>query len=236
LNPKVSAYLVHIFTALGVVFGFLALLAVVNNKITEAFLWLALALFVDGVDGTLARAVNVKVNTPEIDGAILDNIIDYLNYVVVPVFIFYSLGMVPDQYLVLSSAAILLVSCFTFTNTKIKTDDFYFSGFPALWNIVVLYFYLLESSQLINLIFVIFFCVLTFIPFKYVHPFRVVEFRKITLFMTFIWMVTTTILLFSISFPDPLFDQVNYVVWVLTNVYFLGNVAYRSIKQIRKPS
>jgi hypothetical protein len=138
--------------------------------------------------------------------------------------------MVPDQYLVLSSAAILLVSCFTFTNTKIKTEDFYFSGFPAVWNIVVLYFYLLETSQLINLIFVIFFCVLTFIPFKYVHPFRVVEFRKTTLFMTFIWMVTTTILLFSISFPNPLYDQVNYVLWVLTNVYFLGNVAYRSIK------
>ena len=72
MNPKVSAYLVHLFTALGVVFGFLALLATVNLEIPEAFLWLALALFVDGVDGTLARAANVKENTPYIDGAILD--------------------------------------------------------------------------------------------------------------------------------------------------------------------
>ena len=227
---KVPAYLVHIFTALGVVFGFLALVATVNEKIPEAFLWLALALFVDGVDGTLARAVNVKENTPEIDGATLDHIIDYLNYVVVPVFIFYTLGMAPESYLLLLSATILLVSCFTFTNTNIKTDDFYFSGFPANWNIVVLYFYIFESPEWINFIFVILFCVLSFIPFKYVHPFRVVEFRKITLMITSIWMVTTTILLFDISFSDPIFTSINFSIWLLTNVYFAGNVFYRSMK------
>jgi phosphatidylcholine synthase len=230
LLPKASAYLVHIFTALGVVFGFLALLATLDGKIPEAFLWLALALFIDGIDGTLARAVNVKQNTPEIDGAILDHIIDYLNYVVVPVFIFYSLEMAPEPYLLLSCVAILLVSCFTFTNTNIKTDDFYFSGFPAIWNIVVLYFYILESSEFINFIFVILFCVLTFIPFKYVHPFRVVEFRKITLMITSIWMITTTILLFDMPFSDPIFTSVNFVIWLLTNVYFAGNIFFRSIK------
>ena len=227
---KAPSYLVHVFTALGVVFGFLALLATVDGKIPEAFLWLAFALFVDGVDGTLARAVNVKQNTPEIDGAILDNIIDYLNYVVVPVFIFYSLGMAPEQYLLLSCIAILLVSCFTFINTNIKTDDFYFSGFPAIWNIVVLYFYILESSEFTNFIFVILFCVLTFIPFKYVHPFRVVEFRKITLIITFIWMITTTILLFDLSFSNPTFTSTNFLIWLITNVYFAGNIVFRSIK------
>jgi len=230
LLSKAPSYLVHVFTALGVVFGFLALLATVDGKIPEAFLWLAAALFVDGVDGTLARTVNVNQNTPEIDGAILDNIIDYLNYVVVPVFIFYSLGMAPEPYLLLSCVAILLVSCFTFTNTNIKTDDFYFSGFPAIWNIVVLYFYILESSEFTNFIFVILFCVLTFIPFKYVHPFRVVEFRKITLIITFIWMITTTILLFDLSFTNPIFTSVNFVIWLITNVYFAGNIVFRSIK------
>ena len=230
MNPKVSAYLVHLFTALGVVFGFLALLATVNLEIPEAFLWLALALFVDGVDGTLARAANVKENTPYIDGAILDNIIDYLNYVVVPVFIFYTLNMVPEPFLLLSSATILLVSCFTFINTETKTEDFYFSGFPANWNIVILYFYILDSTQWINLFFVLLFCVLTFIPFKYVHPFRVVEFRKITLLITSIWMVTTTVLLFGITFTNPLIGTLNYAIWLLTNAYFLGNVFYRSMK------
>ena len=230
MNPKVSAYLVHLFTALGVVFGFLALLATVNLEIPEAFLWLALALFIDGVDGTLARAANVKENTPYIDGAILDNIIDYLNYVVVPVFIFYTLNMVPEPFLLLSSAAILLVSCFTFINTETKTEDFYFSGFPANWNIVILYFYILDSTQWINLFFVLLFCVLTFIPFKYVHPFRVVEFRKITLLITSIWMVTTTVLLFGITFTNPLIGTLNYAIWLLTNAYFLGNVFYRSMK------
>ena len=227
---KIPSYFVHIFTALGVVFGFLALLAAVDGSIPEAFLWLAFALFVDGVDGTFARAVNVKQNTPEIDGAILDNIIDYLNYVVVPVFIFYSLGMAPEQYLLLSCIAILLVSCFTFINTNIKTDDFYFSGFPAIWNIVVLYFYILESSEFTNFIFVILFCILTFIPFKYVHPFRVVEFRKITLIITSIWMITTTILLFDLSFSNPIFTSANFIIWLITNVYFAGTIVFRSIK------
>lgn len=227
---KLPSYSVHLFTALGVVFGFLALLATVNNQITEAFLWLALALFVDGVDGTLARAVNVKENTPEVDGAILDNIIDYLNYVFVPVFIFYSLGMVEEKYLIPSSAAILLVSCFTFTNTKIKTDDFYFRGFPATWNIVVLYFYILESSSLVNLFFIILFCFLSFVPFKYVHPFRVIEYRKITLAVIFIWMITTTILLFDVYKTNIFYSNINYSIWIISNLYFLINTFMRSYK------
>ena len=230
MNSKISSYFVHLFTALGVVFGFLALLATVKQEIPEAFLWLALALFVDGVDGTLARAAKVKENTPNIDGAVLDNIIDYLNYVVVPVFIFYTLEMVPGPYLMFSSAAILLVSCFTFINTNLKTEDYYFSGFPATWNIIVLYFYILESSEFTNFIFVILFCILTFIPFKYVHPFRVVEFRKITLMITSIWMITTTILLFDLSFSNPIFTSANFIIWLITNVYLAGTIVFRSIK------
>ena len=230
MNFKVSAYFVHLFTALGVVFGFLALLATVKQEIPEAFLWLALALFVDGVDGTLARAAKVKENTPNIDGAVLDNIIDYLNYVVVPVFIFYTLEMVPGPYLMFSSAAILLVSCFTFINTNLKTEDYYFSGFPATWNIIVLYFYILDSDQWINFIFVLLLCALTFVPLKYVHPLRVVEFRKLTLLITFVWMITTTILLFDVTFTNSIIGTINFVIWLLTNAYFLGTVIYRSIR------
>ena len=226
---KAPSYLVHFFTALGVVFGFLALLAAVDGSIPEAFLWLAFALFVDGVDGTMARAVNVKQNTPEIDGAILDNIIDYLNYVVVPVFIFYQLSMAPEPFLLLSCASILLVSCFTFTNTNLKTDDFYFSGFPATWNIVILYFYILNSSPYTNLFFVILFCLLSFVPFKYVHPFRVVEYRKITLAVIVIWMISTTILLFNFNFSRPLFNDINFIVWVISNLYFLIQTLIRSL-------
>ena len=232
MNTKVSAYLVHLFTALGVVFGFLALLATVNQEIPEAFLWLAMALFVDGVDGTLARAANVKDNTPDIDGTILDNIIDYLNYVVVPVFIFYTLEMVQETFLLICSFSILLASCYTFTNTKIKTEDFYFRGFPATWNIVVLYFYILESSTTTNLIFIALLCLLTFIPFKYVHPFRVVEYRKLTLLFTLIWMITTTVLLFDLALTQPLFAQINFIIWVVSNLYFLVNTLIRSYRYL----
>ena len=227
---RLLAYAVHLFTILGVYVSFLAIEAAVEKNISLVFLYLAIALLIDGIDGSLARWADVKTFAPKINGEILDNIIDYLNYVVVPVFIFYTLNMVPEPFLLLSSAAILLVSCFTFINTETKTEDFYFSGFPANWNIVILYFYILDSTQWINLFFVLLFCVLTFIPFKYVHPFRVVEFRKITLLITSIWMVTTTVLLFGITFTNPLIGTLNYVIWLLTNAYFLGNVFYRSTK------
>ena len=144
---KIAAWAVHGFTGSGAVLGFLAIIAILNSDAVGAFLWLGLALLIDGLDGTLARKVKVTEQTPNIDGTILDSVIDYLNYVIIPSLMIYWFGMVPGILEIVLPAAIFLVSLFTFANLQMKTEDYYFRGFPAVWNIVVLYFFILGLTH-----------------------------------------------------------------------------------------
>lgn len=220
---KLKAILVHVFTASGVVFGFLALLSAINNNFPACIFWLALALVVDGFDGTLARRYKVDVFTPNIDGAVLDNIIDFFTYVIVPVFMIYNFNFLSNTFALPISFLILLVSCFTFINKDLKTEDYYFTGFPALWNMLVLYLYILESSQLTNLITIIFLCIMTFIPMKFVHPLRVVHLRKTSIMMVLLWCITTVYILIS-----GVENQIIFYIWVLVNLYFLYSTVHRT--------
>ena len=160
-KDKIAAWAVHGFTASGAVLGFLAIISIFNNDQVGSFLWLGLALLVDGLDGTIARKIGVTDKAPNIDGSTLDNLIDYLNYVIIPSLMIYWFQMVPNGCEIIIPAGIFAVSLYTFANINMKTDDFYFSGFPALWNIVVLYFYILNTNHYINLIVIIF-----------LHPFQ----------------------------------------------------------------
>ena len=126
-----AAWGVHLFTSLGVVLGLLALVAIERGEPREALLWLLLALLVDGVDGTLARAAKVQERLPRIDGAALDLIIDYLNYVFIPVLLIWHGRYLPDQLALPLSAAILVSSLYVFARRDMKTDDGYFRGFPG---------------------------------------------------------------------------------------------------------
>jgi phosphatidylcholine synthase len=226
-----QAYLVHLFTVSGIVFSFIALLYAVDKNLPMVFFYLALALFVDGIDGSLARKVNVKKYTPLINGEILDNIIDFLNYVFIPAFVIYWFEFVPKGLEILMASLILVVSCYTFANNNVKTSDFYFSGFPALWNVVILYFYLLDTSHLVNLIVIILLTILTFIPFKYLHPFRVVQLRKTSLFILLLWMISTVIMLYyPSSFTTVTLKTVN-AIWILSNLYFLAITVTRTLRE-----
>ena len=236
LSNKIAAWSVHIFTVSGIFFGFLALLSSINNDFTQAVFFLAFALFVDGVDGTLARRVDVQNVTPSVDGSVLDNIIDYFNYVLVPTFMIHWFEFLGDNYSLFLCFLILSVSSYTFANKAIKTDDYYFSGFPALWNLVVLYFYLLDTSELINIAVVLFLSVFTFIPIKYVHPMRVLNLRKTTLMMTFLWCLTTVYLLLAVNSVSDITRSLNieyviYCVWILVNLYFLFITLRRSFQR-----
>lgn len=214
------SYLVHLFTVSGVVFSFLALVAIIDNQLPIAFLYLAAALFVDGIDGTLARKVDVKKNTPHINGENLDNIIDFLSYVFVPAFAIYWLSLVPQGLEFISACIILISSCYTFANNNIKTSDFYFSGFPALWNIVLLYFFILDTDLFLNFIIICVLSIFTFIPIKYFHPFRVIKYRKITLSVLMIWMITTVVILYFNHLNQMVLDLC-FVAWNATNLYFV---------------
>lgn len=223
------SYLIHLFTVSGVLFSFLALLASIQKDLPLTFFFLSIALFIDGIDGSLARKVDVKKYTPHINGENLDNIIDYLNYVFVPAFVIYWLDMVPSGTELLSALIILVVSCYTFANNNMKTTDFYFSGFPALWNIVILYFYILNTNPLINFIVICTLSVLTFIPIKFSHPFRVLYLRKITLSVLTIWFFTT-VLIFYIEDFESSTNKIVFYLWVSTSIYFFLLTILRTIR------
>ena len=229
---KVQSWLVHFFTATGALAGFLSFVAILNDNIFIAFIWLSLAFFIDGVDGTLARRYKVKELASNIDGSILDNIVDYLNYVFIPAVMLYWFNLVPEDLTLLSVALILIVSCYTFANTKVKTKDFFFRGFPAVWNIVIFYLFVIGSSQLTNFLVIIFFSVMTFIPLKYVHPFRVKEKKSLNLFLTFIWGLCCVFLLLDLRDPPTQLSTYRYLyywLWVVLNLYFVFISIQRSI-------
>ena len=224
------SYLVHLFTTSGVLLSFFALVASIEQNLELVFFYLALALFIDGIDGSLARMVDVKRHTPHINGENLDNIIDYLNYVFVPVFVIYWLDFVPADLEIISAFIILAVSCYTFANSNIKTSDFYFSGFPALWNIVILYFYILDTDPFINFLTICFLAIFTFIPIKYLHPFRVKKFRQLSLSILAVWMITTVIILYFKELNENLLKTA-FTLWVISNIYFIILTLIRSFSK-----
>ena len=141
--------------------------------------------------------------------------------------------MVPAGFELIAPAAIFLVSIYTFANVNMKTEDYYFRGFPAVWNIVVLYFFILGTNLYINVI-VIFIClILTFIPIKFVHPLRVKELRNLTIFFTIIWSATTLKLVTTPSTNVFMIDNtIIFILWVVSSIYFASVCWGRSIKKI----
>ena len=233
-KDKIAAWAVHGFTASGAVLGFLAIISIFNNDQTSSFLWLGLALLVDGLDGAIARKIGVIDKAPNIDGSTLDNLIDYLNYVIIPSLMIYWFQMVPIGWEIIISAGIFAVSLYTFANINMKTEDYYFSGFPALWNIVVLYFYILNTNQYINLIIIIFLSILTFIPIKFVHPLRVKKLRNITIFCTIIWSATTLKLVTTTPEINLLNDEkIVLTIWIVCSFYFITICGSRSFKDLK---
>jgi len=231
-KKKIAAWAVHGFTSLGAVFGFLAIIAILNNDAVGAFLWLGLALLVDGIDGTLAREINVSKQTPNIDGIILDSVIDYLNYVIIPSLMIYWFQMVPIGFELIMPSAIFLVSLYTFANLKMKTEDYYFRGFPAVWNIVVLYFFILGTSGYINIAVITVCIILTFVPIKFIHPLRVKELRNLNICFIILWSATTVKLVITPSSKLFMIDSVIiFILWILTSIYFAIICWGRSIKK-----
>jgi len=232
-TDKIAAWAVHGFTASGAVLGFLAIISILNNDLVGAFLWLGLALLIDGIDGALARKVGVSDKTPNIDGSTLDNVIDYLNYVIIPALMIYWFQMVPNGWEIILPAGMFAVSLYTFANMNMKTNDYYFSGFPAVWNIVVLYFYILNTHSIINVIVILLLFILTFVPIKFVHPLRVKKIRNLTIFCTILWSATTLKLVTTDANTNLFVNQkIVLLIWVVCSIYFVAICGTRSFKDL----
>jgi phosphatidylcholine synthase len=190
-----AAWLVHLFTASGVVLAFLALEAVDRGEWRLALLWLLAALAVDGVDGTLARWARVKEHAERIDGEAFDLIVDYLNYVFVPAIFIVRAGLVPQSLALPAAAAILLSSVYVFVRRDMKTKDNYFRGFPALWNVVALYLFVAQPGAAAGAVTVGVLAAMSFAPIHFVHPFRVRDYQPGLQLLALLWAATTLALL-----------------------------------------
>ena len=192
LVRKILAWSVHLFTATGAIWGFLTLLAVFEQNWRMAIIWMITAMFVDGFDGVLARWFCVKEYARAVDGSLLDNIIDYLNYVVVAALILIKApNLLPYGFAYAGAFSILLTSGYQFSQVDAKTDDqsYFFKGFPSVWNFLVIYMMLLGLNPWINLIVLIICNMLVFVPVKYLYPTRNTRLRRLTLGLTYLYGV-----------------------------------------------
>lgn len=191
----VAAWSVHLFTASGVVLALLALLAVLDGRWHAALLWLFAALVVDGVDGSLARAARVKEFAPRIDGDVLDLVIDYLTYVLVPTLFMIRAGLVEPTLALPLAALIQLSALYVFARRDMKSDDGYFHGFPALWNLVALYLFVTGAGPRAGSLAVVVLSLMSFAPIHFVHPFRVRDYGWALPALALLWAATTLPLL-----------------------------------------
>ena len=217
MNIKTKAYLVHMLTDSGAVFAMLALLEAAKGDWAMMFVWLMVAFAVDGFDGPLARATEVKVNAARLDGTVLDTIIDYLTYVIIPAFALFQSGLLPGWTGWLAIIVITFLSAIYFADTRMKTKDFSFSGFPACWNMVVIVLFAIKPDFWVSLIIVLVLAVAMLLPIKFVHPFRTERWRALTLPIAFAWTF------FAIWAAWVDFDPQSWAHWglILTTLWLL---------------
>ncbi|WP_066808972.1 CDP-alcohol phosphatidyltransferase family protein [Frigidibacter mobilis] len=187
MTLRFKALFVHLLTATGAVLSMLAMLAAVEEQWSLMFLWLVVALVVDGVDGPLARRYQVKVNWPTYDGVLLDLIIDYLTYVFIPAYALFKSGLLPGWTGWIAIIVIVYGSVIYFADTRMKTKDNSFSGFPACWNMVVLVLFALKPNFELTLAIVVALAVAMFLNVKFIHPVRTDRWRAISLPMALAW-------------------------------------------------
>lgn len=231
-GERLRAWSIHVLTAVGMLPALMALAAIFNEDAPLALIWLGIALAVDSLDGPLARRYRISEALPRIDGAVLDHVVDYTTYTMIPAIFLYRFGLVPDGFGLPAAGFILVASLYCFANKDMKTGDNFFSGFPAAWNIAVLYFYILNSDPVLNLIVVVLCGILVFVPVKFVHPFRVQLFRPWTIALTLLWAVLAVYLVLATRGGETAAaaSPVAFWVFVMVSFYFLALSVWRSIR------
>jgi phosphatidylcholine synthase len=220
----ICAWGVHLFTAAGAIAGLFALDRIAATDFRGAFLWMAVAIIIDSADGTLARLVNVHDRIPIFDGALLDNIVDYLNYVAVPLFLMLRAGLLPRTTVGFFTASLaILASAYGFSRTDAKTEDHYFRGFPSYWNLVALYLFCLGYRPLVNTVITVVLALMVFVPVKYIYPSRTEPMRPVTLAFAALWALATLALIPALPSPNRilLYTSLAFVVYYFVMSFLL---------------
>lgn len=194
--PLLFAWLVHLYTASGAVIAFLALFLIEEERFKEAFGLMALAVLVDATDGTLARLAKVKELIPRFDGDRLEDIVDYLNYVLAPSFLLIQADLLPQNDALWVAALPLLASAYGFCQKEAKTADHFFLGFPSYWNIVGFYMYVMQTPRWMNAFLIMIFSALVFVPLRYLYPSRSPVLRTLTISLGTLWAILIVIMIY----------------------------------------
>jgi phosphatidylcholine synthase len=200
----VRAFAIHVLTASGAAFGLLALILATGGHWAAMFFVLGMALVVDGIDGPLARIFNVKDTLPRWSGDVLDVVVDFVTYVFVPAYAVAASGLLPKAAAIPAGVIICITGALYFADRKMKTDDNYFRGFPAVWNLAAFYLYLLQPPPWIAAAGVAVLAVLTFVPLRFLHPLRVRRLRVLNVVLLVAWAVLAFIAVATNLQPGPL--------------------------------
>ncbi|WP_455159370.1 CDP-alcohol phosphatidyltransferase family protein [Schaalia cardiffensis] len=226
-SEKIAAWAVHAFTMSGLAWAMLAAIALVEGEIKWMWFWLLISLIVDGVDGTLARHFRVKEVVPWFDGGVLDNVVDYITWTFLPgLFMYLYLPFGSKTIGLLAAVVAVVSSVFCYANAGEKSNDAYFVGFPAAWNVVALAMYLLHTPVWFNIAATIILAVLTLVPLHYTHPMRVRRYRMVNLIATGTWIGAVAVLVWMHPFT-PVWALV--VFWV-SAAWFLLSGVFRTIR------
>jgi len=232
LSPaQIKALAVHWLTASGAVFAMLAMLEAIQKDWSSMFVWLIVAFAVDGIDGPLARHYDVKSNAPQFDGVLLDLIIDYLTYVFIPAYALYASGLMDGWSGWVAIIVITFASALYFCDTRMKTSDNSFSGFPGCWNMLILVLFALSPPWWACLILIAVLTIAMFVPVKFIHPVRTDRWRAVSLPMALAW----TVFAGFAAWAD--FVPAQGVFWglIVTSIYLLGAGAVQQIWQESTP-
>ena len=232
---QIRASLVHFLTGSGIIFSFLALVSVIEGYKLQTFMFLGVALIIDIIDGSLARRYKIDVIFPNIDGKTLDTIIDYINYILIPCIMLYKFNYLPQNFSLIIPIVILCISLYSYINIKLIDASFSYLGFPSIWNIILLYLEILSFNKWINLLIIIFFVFLKFVPFKVLHPMRFPKLKKTNITLLFGTIFTSLVLLMDKLEFEIMNNLYIYflILWLVLNSYFIIFVIYSNLSLLK---
>lgn len=229
IGQQIAAWSVHAFTSSGMVAGFLSIVAVSEHNFLMAFVWLLVAFVIDGVDGTFARMARVTEVLPQMSGKTIDYVVDFANYAVIPAYIIYAAPihgtsdyLIPDALRIWAAVIIVLVSAIYYGKEGMVSDDYYFIGFPVMWNFVAFYlYYVFSFPPMVNFLLVVLFGVLHFVPLKYLYPSRTQKYQlwNILVFVSGGIASIFMVVLIEQGITNPILYRISQSISIFTIVY-----------------
>mgnify|MGYP000518503377 CR=1 FL=1 len=226
LNPL---YLIHLYTASGGLFGIFALFYAADGNFYKSFIFLFITLVIDGTDGMLARKYKVSKNLPNMDGVMLDNVIDTMTYAWIPFLVMYKLNLFSPLWLCLPA----LGAMYCYTIADMKNDEGFFINFPTLWNLVALYFWLIKPNAIWCILVLIFLTVLSFLPTRYMYPSKQKFLQKTNFVLIIIWVLSLFYIFIKKDFQNT--SLIYFSLFIYPVFYMLGSFYVDYLYRFKKP-